>query len=61
MELNDASFSGKISDFPEYLRSILAKVEGTFHTEKAEELGSSRLKYMKSFLGRIEKELQNEA
>jgi uncharacterized protein len=59
--LNDGSFSGKISDFPGYLRSILAKVEGTFHTEKAEELGRSRLKYMRSFLERIEKELQNEA
>jgi uncharacterized protein len=59
--LNDGSFSGKISDFPEYLRSVLAKVEGTFHTEKAEELGQSRLKYMRSFLERIEQELQNEA
>ena len=59
--LNDGSFSGKISDFPEYLRSILAKVEGTFHTGKAEELGQSRLKYMRSFLERIEQELQNEA
>jgi uncharacterized protein len=59
--LNDGSFSGKISDFPEYLRSILDKVEGTFHTQKAEELGKSRLKYMRSFLERIEKELQNEA
>jgi hypothetical protein len=36
-------------------------VEGTFHTKKAEELGRSRLEYMKSFLERIEKELQNEA
>jgi uncharacterized protein len=59
--LNDGSFSGKISDFPEYLRSVLAKVEGTFHTGKAEELGQSRLKYMRSFLERIEQELQNEA
>jgi uncharacterized protein len=59
--LNDGSFSGKISDFPEYLRSVLAKVEGTFHTEKAEELGQSRLKYMRSFLERIEQELRNEA
>jgi uncharacterized protein len=59
--LHDGSFSGKISDFSEYLRSILAKVEGTFHTKKAEELGRSRLEYMKSFLERIEKELQNEA
>lgn len=59
--LKDGSFSGKISDFPEYLRSILAKVEGTFHTKRAEELGRSRLEYMKIFLERIEKELQNEA
>ena len=59
--LNDGSFSGKISDFPEYLSSILAKVEGTFHTEKAEELGQSRMKYMRSFLERIQQELRNEA
>jgi uncharacterized protein len=59
--LNDGSFSGRISDFPEYLKSILSKVEGTFHTEKAEELGRSRLKYMRSFLERIEQELRNEA
>jgi uncharacterized protein len=59
--LNDGSFSGKISDFPEYLRSILAKVEGTFHTQKAEDLGQSRLKYMRSFLERIEQELRSEA
>ena len=59
--LKDGSFSGRISDFPDYLRSILAKVEGTFHTKRAEELGRSRLEYMKAFLERIEKELQNEA
>jgi uncharacterized protein len=59
--LNDGSFNGRISDFPEYLRSVLSKVEGTFHTEKAEELGRSRLKYMRSFLERIEQELRNEA
>ena len=59
--LNDGSFSGKMSDFPAYLRSILDKVEGTFHTEQAEELGKSRLKYMRSFLERIEQELRNEA
>jgi uncharacterized protein len=59
--LNDGSFSGRISDFPEYLRSILAKVEGTFHIQKAEELGQSRLKYMRDFLERIEQELRNEA
>jgi len=59
--LNDGSFNGKIRDFPEFLRSILGKVEGTFQTEKAEELGRSRLSYMRSFLERIEKELQYEA
>ncbi len=58
--LNDGSFNGKIRDFPEFLRSILGKVEGTFQTEKAEELGRSRLSYMRSFLERIEKELQYE-
>jgi len=55
--LNDGSFDGKISGFPQYLRSILAKVEGAFHTKEADELGQSRLRYMKSFLERIEKEL----
>ena len=59
--LNDGSFSGRISDFPEYLRSILAKVEGTFHTQKAKELGQSRLEFMRGFLERIEQELGNEA
>ena len=59
--LNDGSFNGKISEFPDYLRSILKKVEGTFHTKQAEELGRSRLEYMKSFLERIEKELKFEA
>jgi len=58
--LNDGSFNGKISDFPEFLRSILAKVEDTFHTRRAEEIGRSRLEYMKSFLERIEKELNFE-
>ena len=59
--LNDGSFDGKISGFPDYLRSVLAKVEGTFHTEKAGELGRSRVEYMKIFLERIEKELRMEA
>jgi len=40
--LNDGSFDGKICNFPDILRSILAKVEGTFHTKQAEELGRSR-------------------
>jgi uncharacterized protein len=59
--LNDGSFDGKICNFPDYLRSILAKVEGTFHTKQAEELGRSRSAYMKSFLEHIEKELKGEA
>ncbi len=59
--LNDGSFNGRTSDFPGFLRSILAKVEGTFHTKKAEEIGRSRLRYMKSFLERIERELNFEA
>jgi uncharacterized protein len=59
--LNDGSFDGKMSHFPDYLRSILAKVEGTFHTKQAEELGRSRLAYMKAFLEHIEKELKGEA
>ncbi len=59
--LNDGSFDGKISGFPDYLRSILAKVEDTFHTEKAGELGRSRVEYMRGFLEHIEKELRMEA
>lgn len=59
--LNDGSFDGKISSFPHYLRSILAKVEGTFHTARAEEIGRTRIEYMTRFLDRIEKELAAEA
>ena len=59
--LNDGSFNGSISDFPEFLKSILAKVEDTFHTKEAEAMGRSRLEYMKSFIERIEKELKSEA
>ena len=55
--LNDGSFDGKISGFPDYLRSILSKVEDTFHTKEAESIGRSRIEYMESFLKRIEKEL----
>jgi len=58
--LNDGSFDGKISNFPEYLRSILSKVENTFHTEEAESIGKSRIEYMETFLKRIEKELKFE-
>jgi uncharacterized protein len=59
--LNDGSFDGKIDSFPDYLRSILAKVEGTFHTKQAAAFGRPRLAYMKSFLEHIEKELKGEA
>lgn len=59
--LNDGSFDGKMSSFPDYLRSILAKVEGTFHTKEAEDFGRSRLAFMKAFLEHIEKELKGEA
>jgi len=57
--MTDGSFDGRISHFPDYLRSILA-VEETFHTKEAEEIGRSRLEYMKTFLERIEKELRHE-
>jgi uncharacterized protein len=59
--LNDGSFNGKICDFPGFLRSTLDKVEDTFYTKEAEEIGRSRLLYMKRFLERIEKELNFEA
>lgn len=58
--INDGSFDGKISHFPDYLRSILSKVEGTFHTKEAESIGRSRIEYMENFLERIEKELHYE-
>lgn len=59
--LKDGSFDGKICDFPAFLRSTINKVEATFHTKEAEAIGRSRLEYMKSFLERIEKELNFEA
>jgi uncharacterized protein len=59
--LNDGSFNGKIKNFPDYLRSILAKVEGTFHTQEAEDMGRSRIEYMRGFLDRLERELEAEA
>jgi len=43
------------------LRSILAKVEGTFHTKQAEEFGQSRLQFVKRFLEPFERELKFEA
>jgi hypothetical protein len=61
MELGELQEKIWIGSFPDYLRSILAKLEGTFHTEQAEELGRSRLKYMKSFLKCLERQLNFEA
>ena len=58
--LNDGSFDGKATSFPDYLRTVLAKVEGTFYTEQAREIGNKRLEYMKQFLQHIEKELNHE-
>nr|HID58005.1 HD domain-containing protein [Desulfobacterales bacterium] len=59
--LNDGSFDGKAKNFPKLLRSILAKVEGTFHTKEAERIGLNRIDYMRRFLERIEMELNFEA
>jgi uncharacterized protein len=59
--LTDGSFDGRISGFPEYFRRILAKVENTFHTRQAEQVGLARIEYMKRFLEQIEKELDYEA
>ncbi len=59
--LNDGSFDGKVNGFSAYLRSILAKVEGTFHTGRAGEMGRARVEFMRTFLERIEKELKMEA
>ena len=59
--LNDGSFDGNVNGFPTFLRSILGKVESTFHTEEGERIAQSRLEYMKKFLERIEKELDYQA
>lgn len=59
--LTDGSFDGQIKGFPDFLRSILDKVEGTFHTEEAEKVGRDRIATMKSFLRRMEQELNFEA
>jgi uncharacterized protein len=58
--LTDGSFSGRISEFPDYLRALLTKVEGTFHTDTAREIGARRIAYMRAFLDHIEKELEGE-
>jgi uncharacterized protein len=55
--MTDGSFNGRASDFPAYMRSILAKVENTFHTRQAGEIGAARLAFMEKFLEQMEKEL----
>jgi len=59
--MTDGSFNGRASDFPDYMRSILAKVENTFHTGQAREIGAGRLAFMERFLKHMEKELKYEA
>ncbi|RJQ80167.1 MAG: HD domain-containing protein [Desulfobacteraceae bacterium] len=58
--MTDGSFNGRISDFPDYLKNLLKKVEGTFHTEAARKIGTQRIEYMRRFLERIESELAGE-
>jgi uncharacterized protein len=58
--LTDGSYNARISDFPDYLRNLLQKVEGTFHTEEAERIGTERIEYMRQFLKRLELELNYE-
>lgn len=58
--LTDGSYNARICDFPDYLRNLLGKVEGTFHTEAARKLGTERIEYMRRFLKRIEMELEGE-
>ena len=58
--LKDGSFDGKISKFPEFMRSIIAKVDNTFHTSEAEKLGQERLEFMRRFNERIEQEIKGE-
>ncbi|MFZ7126465.1 MAG: HD domain-containing protein [Desulfobacterales bacterium] len=58
--MTDGSFNGRISDFPDYLRNLLKKVEGTFHTDAARKIGTQRIEYMHRFLERIESELDGE-
>ena len=58
--LKDGSFDGKISKFPEFMRSIIAKVDNTFHTSEAEKLGQKRLEFMRQFNERIEQEIRGE-
>ena len=59
--LNDGSFDGNVSNFPEFLRSLLVKIKGGFCSEQAEDIARSRIEFMNKFLRRIEKELEMEA
>jgi uncharacterized protein len=59
--LNDGSFDGNVNRFPSFLRSVMDKVKGTFHTHQAEKIAQSRLEYMQQFLVEIEKELNFQA
>ncbi len=59
--LTDGSFNGRIETFPSFLRDLLAKVEGTFHTSAAEKIGRDRIEFMKSFLKHLEDELRFES
>ena len=59
--MTDGSYNGRASDFPEFMRSIMAKVENTFHTAEAGRIGAGRIEYMYRFLERIEQELKEEA
>lgn len=58
--LKDGSFDGRISKFPDFMRSIIAKVDNTFHTSEAEKLGQQRLEFMRRFNERIEQEIKGE-
>jgi len=59
--LKDGSFDGKMAHFPEFMKSIIAKVEGTFHFEQSEKLGRERLEFMQLFYDRVVQELKGEA
>lgn len=55
--MTDGSFDGRVDSFPDYLRTLLGKVESTFHTTEASEIGAARIGFMRDFLVRIEREL----
>lgn len=55
--MTDGSYDGSVDSFPGYLRILLDKVEGTFYTVEALEIGRARIDFMQEFLTRIEEEL----